>query len=151
MGKNYLIYFMFLLPALIVSLFFKNDSMISIVLQWFFGFFMLIGFGVNTASSAYRYPRATMSFILLYTGVNLLIITAFYAAAYNSTAYVILRDYGGALSYVPLGIMVNALIDFNIQQEVFVTLLIAACCLAGYIFGLVHRRVHPDPYSPRIG
>lgn len=151
MGKNYLIYFIFLLPALIVSLFFKNDTMLSISLRWFFAFFMLLGFGVNTASAAYRYPRATMSFILIYTGANLLIITAFYASAYNSMPYIFLRDYGGALSYVPLGIMVEALLDFNIQQEVVVTLLTAACCGLGYIFGVVRRRVNPDPYSPRIG
>lgn len=151
MGKNYLGYFFFLLPALAVSIFFNNDTQVSIVLRWFFAFFMLIGFGVNTASAAYRYPRATMTFILVYTGVNLLIITAFYASAYNSLAYVILRDYGGALSYVPLGIMVDALLDFNIQQEVFVTFLVAGCCLVGYVFGLVHRRVSPDPYRPRIG
>lgn len=151
MGKNYLVYFLFLLPALAVSIFFNNDTMTSIVLRWFFAFFMLIGFGVNTVSAAYHYPRATISFILVYTGVNLLIITAFYASEYNSLPYIILRDYGGALSYVPLGIMVDALLDFNIQQEVFVTFLVAACCLVGCVFGLVHRRVKPDPYRPRIG
>lgn len=151
MGKNYLIYLVFLLPALFVSLFYNNDTMLSIVLQWFFGFFMLIGFGVNTASAAYRYPRATMSFVLSYTGVNLLIITAFYASAYDSLPYIVLRDYGGALSYVPLGIMMDALLDFNIQHEVVITLLIAACCFIGYIFGIVHRHVKPDPYRPKIG
>lgn len=151
MGKNYLVYLFFLLPALLVSLFFKNSSTLSIVLQWFFGFFMLIGFGVNTASAAYRYPRAAMSFILVYAGVNLLIVTALYASDYDSLPYVILRDYGGFLSYLPLGIMVKAITDFNIQHEVVITLLITACCLIGYIFGLVHRRVKPDPYSPRIG
>lgn len=152
MGKHYWIYLFFLLPALIVSLFFHNDTGASIILRWFFAFFMLIGFGVNTASAAYRHPRGAMSFILVYTGVNLLIITAFYAATYNSALYFFLRDYGGALSYVPLGIVLDTMLEFNVQQEeVYVTFTVTVCCLIGYLFGLVHRRVHPDPYSPRIG
>ncbi len=151
MGKNYLIYLLFLLPALIVAWFFNNDTSLSITLQWFFGFFMLIGFGVNTASATYRYPRATMSFILLYTGVNLLIITAFYASSYGTPMYNFLRHYAGALCYVPLEIMVEALLDFNMPQEVLVTIAVVVCMLIGYLFGLVHRHVKPDPYRPRIG
>lgn len=151
MAKYYLRYLIFLAPALIVSIFFNNGSATSITLQWFFSFFMLIGFGVNTASAAYAYPRASMAFIFCYTGVNLLIISRFYTSQYGTATYNFLRNYGGALSYVPLEVMVKALLDFNIQQEVCVTLLVAVCCLLGYLAGLVHRRVNPDPYRPTIG
>lgn len=151
MGKYYIRYLIFLLPALLVSLFYNNDTMTSIILRWFFAFFLLTGFGVTTYTAAYRFPRATMSFILSYTGINLLIITMFYASHYNSPIYPVLRDYAGALSYIPLSIMVDALRDFNIQQEVYVTLFIAVSCIIGYVGGLIHRRINPYPYRPRIG
>lgn len=151
MKKYYLGYLAFLLPALAVSLFYNNNTTPSIVLQWFCGFFMLFGFGVNTASAAYKYPRSAMSFILCYTGLNLLMATWLYSSSYGTTQYTILRHYAGALSYVPLEIMVDALLDFNIPHEVYIILLVAACCLIGFLFGVVRRRVIPNPYRPRIG
>lgn len=154
--KYYLRYLSFLLPALVISIFSEYIASVlgdnpAIVLQWFFAFFMLIGFGVSTASFGYRFPRAAMSFILCYTGLNLLIITFFYSSQYGTPLYSFLRYYAGALSYVPLEIMVEALLDFNIQQEVCVTLIVTAFCLIGYLAGLVHRRVSPSPYRPTIG
>lgn len=149
--KYYFGYLVFLLPALIVSLVFNNDSTLSIILQWFFGFFMLFGFGVNTAAASYRYPRNTMSFILFYTGLNLLISTLLYSSSYGTLQYTILRRYAGALSFVPLEIMVDAILDFNVPHEVYITLLVTACCLIGLVFGLVRRRVSPNPYRPTIG
>lgn len=151
MRKYYFGYLVFLLPALIVSLFYNNNSTISVALQWFFAFFMLFGFGVNTSSAAYKYPRQTISLILFYTGLNLLISTWLYASSYGTLQYTILRHYAGALSYVPLEIIVDALLDFNIPQEVYVTLLVSVCGFIGLIFGVVRRRVSPDPYRPTIG
>lgn len=151
MRKYYFGYLVFLLPALMVAMIYSNNTQLSIALQWFFGFFMLFGFGVNTSSAAYRYPRSAMSFILLYTGINLLAATWLYSSSYGTLQYEMLRRYGGALSYVPLEIMVDALLDFNIPHEVYVILTVTACCLIGFVFGVVRRRVNPDPCRPTIG
>ena len=162
MGKYYLRYMIFWLPAALVSLFFNNSAVlatawsqaqvfknISIWAQWLCAFFMLFGWGVTTATASYRFPRATMSFVLSCTGINLLIITMLYATHYGSPIYNFLRNYAGILSYIPLSIIKKALEDFNIQQEVVVTLMLFACCIIGYIAGLVRRRVSPNPYRPR--
>ena len=156
MRKHLLRYLIFLLPALAVSWLarpltgvFSAEGLAGA--RWFFAFFMLLGYGLCTAVFAYRHPRAAAAFTLYYTGFNLLIITAFYSADYGAAAYGFLRDYGGALSYVPLGVFVDALLEFNIRHEVVVTLILAASMGLGFLAGLFRRRSSPDPYRPVIG
>jgi hypothetical protein len=156
MRRYILRYLIFLLPALAVSLLVSPLAGILSAgvlsgARWFLAFFMIFGYGLCTAVFAYRHPRAAAAFILYYTGFNLLIITAFYSADYGAAAYGFLRDYGGALSYVPLGIIVDALLDFNIRHEVVVTLLLAASMALGFLGGVFRRRSSPDPYRPTIG
>ncbi len=154
MRKHLLRYLLFLAPAFLATLAgrcFPDAGAGLAAARWFFAFLMLLGYGLCTAAFAYRMPRAAAAFILYYTGINLLIITLLYSAQYGTAAYEVLRDYGGALSYVPLEILVEALLDFNVRQEVFVTLLIAASCTIGCLAGLLRRRVSPDPYRPTIG
>jgi hypothetical protein len=156
MRKQILRYLIFLLPALAVSLLARPlagvlPAGIYTGIRWFFAFFMVFGYGLCSAVFAYRHPRAAAAFILYYTGFNLLVITAFYSAEYGAAAYGFLRDYGGALSYVPLGIMVEALLDFNIRHEVVVALVLAAVMGIGFLGGVFRRRSSPDPYRPTIG
>jgi hypothetical protein len=156
MRKHILRYLIFLLPALAVALLARPLAGVVPAgalagARWFFAFFMIFGYGLCTAVFAYRHPRAAAAFILYYTGFNLLVITAFYSAEYGAAAYGFLRDYGGALSYVPLGIMVEALLDFNIRHEVVVSLILAASMGLGFLGGVFRRRSSPDPYRPTIG
>lgn len=151
MGKYYLTYGLFLLPALVVALFLKNGSAASIMAQWFFALLMLFGFCATTYLAAYQYPRGVLSLILMYAGMNLIIFYLFYKSLYGSAAYHFLRDYGGALSYVPLGILVDTLNDFTVNIEIYVILAVTSCMLMGYLAALVKRRVKPYPYTPRIG
>lgn len=164
----------FWLPAVLTALFcrsaiappffnavasvFVNDASVSglaetlpVILQFFFAFFMLMGWGVTTSTAAYHFPRRTLSFMLAYTGLNLLATMAFYMAEYDTLPYYFLRDYAGILSYLPLAIIVKALDGFNIYREVFVLFLVTFSCAVGYIVGLLHRRINPSPYRPRIG
>lgn len=157
MRKHLLRYLIFLVPALAVAWLARPLSGILSAetltgARWFVAFFMLLGYGLCTAMFAYRSPRGAAAFILYYTGFNLLIITAFYAAEYGAAAYGVLRDYGGALSYVPLGVLVEALLEMNLRRpEVIVTLVLAICMGAGYLGGVIRRRSAPDPYRPTIG
>lgn len=153
MKRHLLRYLIFLLPAFFLTQLARvaAPTGMMIAARWFGVFFMLFGYGLCTAVFAYRMPKPALSFILYYTGANLLIITAFYATPYGTPLYGFFRHYAGALSYVPLEILVDALLDFNIKHEVFVTLLLAGCCMAGYLSGLLRRRSTPDPYSPTIG
>ena len=150
MGKYYFSYALFLFPALVTALFFKNDSAASITAQWFFALVLLVGFTFTTYLAAYPYPRRTLSLILMYTGINLIIFYFFYKSVYGTSQYIFLRDYGGALSYVPLGVLIDVLGDLKQNIEVYVILAVASCMLLGYLAALVKRRVKPYPYTPKI-
>jgi hypothetical protein len=151
MGKYYFSYALFLLPALVAALFFNNGSAAATAVGWILSLVFLAGAGITTYLAAYPHPRRTFAFILIYAGVNLIIYYCFYMSVFGSPPYVFLRDYGGALSYVPLGVLVDALNDAVMHAEVYVILTATACMLLGYLPALVKRRVKPYPYSPKIG
>jgi len=151
MRKYYLAYALFILPALVFALVSNRGGPSFTAVQWVFALVFLLGFGFTTYLAAYPYPRQTFSFILMYAGVNLIIYYFFYMSVFGTAAYVFLRDYGGALSYVPLGVLVDALNDSVQNAEVYVILTAALSMLVGYFAALVKRRVKPYPYSPKIG
>lgn len=150
MSKYIVRYLILWLPAALVAYFFNNASMASQVAQWFCAFFMVFGWSVNTGMCAYHYPRTTLSLILVYTGINVLLIVLLYASTYASPLNKALILVGGALSYTPLDAFVRAILDFNIPHEVYVIAFLVACCFVGYCVGLAYRRVRPNPYSPRM-
>ena len=149
MKRYFLRYLFFLTPALLVSLFFRNAGTVSQALQWFTAFFMVLGWTVNTSVSAYHYPQEVFGLMLVYTGVNLVLINLVYHNTWGSRSGW-LGELMGAMSFTPLQILVRALIDFNIQQEVYVLIGLLACCALGYLSGLLARRIYPNPYRPRI-
>jgi len=148
MRKFILRYLFFWAPAFILSFFFRGGLMQLYTLKWFFAFFMLFGWGVNTAMAAYHYPRRTMSGILMYVGFNILAIVGLYSwDGVNRAVYYL----GGIFSFTPLDILVVALLDFNIPHELYVALLVFCICSLGWIAGMLYRRVNPDPYRPKMG
>lgn len=153
MGKYLVRYLIFWLPAVCVAYFFNNPSLPSQALQWFFAFFMLLGWSVNTGMAAYHYPRSAMAALLTYAGFNILVIAVLYMQDYRSALYQVLRGYGGVFSFKPLDILLQSLKPFTgvaLPWEYLVLFILLAGCLLGYIIGLVQRRVSPNPYSPRI-
>lgn len=166
MKKYYLRYLFFWVPAVLIACFFNNASMISQVLQWFFASFMVLGWTINTAMAAYTFPRRTLSTLLVYAGVMLLIIVGLYNYAFDPASSRILqqlnssfpglntgllfRRLGGLLSFTPLDIFVQALLDFAIPHEIYITLFLVGACLIGWICGLVYRFIRPNPYRPKI-
>lgn len=150
MRKYLLRYLIFWLPAVTVSCFFNNSTMLSHILQWFFCFFMVFGWAVNTGMAAYRQPRPALAALLVYSGFNIIITVVKYTTDPREGLGVVLRRVGGLFSYNALDIMVRAISQFSIPHELCVLGLVAGCCFVGYVVGLVQRRIHPDPYSPRI-
>jgi len=150
MAKYIVRYLIFWLPATIIFYFFNNSSMLSQVLQWFFAFFMLLGWSVNTGMAAYYYPRKVLALIFGYAGVNILLIVAWYKTYYHSALNNFLLYFGGLFSYNPLDVFIQALLDFNIYHELFVTGFLVLCCVIAYIVAMVYRHFNPNPYRPRI-
>lgn len=149
--KRYVLrYLIFWLPAALVAYFFNNETLLSQILQWFFAFFMLFAWSVNTAMAACRNPRGTLSLLLAYGGIHALMLTAIYNADFRSGLYVVLRAVSGVFSFRPLGVFVHAVDPFNLYSELLVLSVIVVCCFAGFLFGAVRHRVCPDPYHPRI-
>lgn len=150
MGKYLRRYLIFWLPAAVVAYCFSAPALASQIAQWFCAFFMLFGWGVNTGMFAYRYPRNALAFVCAYLGLNILIIIGLYKTSYATTAHLLLNQIGGAFSFRPLDIFLMALLDFNIQHEVVVVCIVAGFCLAGWLVGLICRRIYPDPTRPRL-
>ncbi|MCL2057303.1 MAG: hypothetical protein FWH02_08825 [Oscillospiraceae bacterium] len=141
-------YLLFWAPAFALSLFFRGDLMQFHALRWFFTFFMLLGWGINTAMAAYHYPRKVLSGLLMYAGAHVLLITWLYSLTDRSPALYYLA---GAFSFTPLDILVTALLDFNIMHELYAALTVIALCLLGWAAGALYRRTNPNPYRPKIG
>jgi hypothetical protein len=149
--KKYLLrYAIFWLPAVLVAYLFNNNMEISHILLWFTAFFMLLGWAVNTGMAAYYEPSSAIAALMTYTGAHLLIILFLYNTDSRSGLGVVLRQAGGALSFIPLDIFVTALRRYSpsIPHELYVTGFLVACCLAGYLAGLFRRRSRPNPYRP---
>lgn len=151
MGKYYIRYLILWLPAVLASYAFSGSGRFAHQVQLFCAFFMVLGWAANTGMAAYHYPRGTLSALLTYTGFNILVIVFLYSSYQGSTRYTVLRTAGGILSFQPLDVLVRAIRPFtNLPHELVVTLFLIACCVIGYIAGLVQRRVRPNPYSPRM-
>lgn len=149
--KKYLLrYAIFWLPAMLMSYFFNNSTGISLGLQWFFAFFLILGWSVNTGMYAYHFPRSAMSSLLLYFGVNVLLIALMYVTGYGTVLNAVMIKVGGIFSFQPLDIVVRALLGFNIPHELYVLFGLVFCGLIGYVCGVVMRRVRPDPYRPQM-
>lgn len=149
--KKYLLrYFIFWLPAVLVAYFYNNAGMLSQTLQWVCAILMIVGWSVNTGFAAYYYPMTTLSILLFYSGVSVIVITAQYMTQYGSIAHTLLHQWGGIISYKPLDILVMAILDFNIPHEIYVVGALIALCAVGLAAGLIQRRIHPNPYHPKI-
>lgn len=151
MSKYIIRYLIFWLPAILVVSFFDNASMLSHVLQWFFASFMLFGWAANTGMAAYRYPRNILSLMLAYVGLHMLLIVFMYTTYSGSTENTVLKVAAGLLSFQPLTILLRTIRPFtNLPHELVLLGMITALCIVGYIAGIIHRRINPSPYSPRI-
>jgi hypothetical protein len=129
-----------------MALLFNNSSMLSQTLQWFFAAFMIFGWGLNSAMAAYKLPRQTLAAALTYLGVNILIAVGIYSYGIGG----LLRSLGGILSFTPLDILIVALLDFTIPHELYIVVTLFCVCVLGWVAGVFYRRIHPDPYRPRM-
>ena len=151
MKKYMLRYAVFWLPAFIVVIFLPESSSYSFVARWFGAFFMIFGWGVNTGMAAVYRPRDTLSLLMIYFGVSLMLITGWYMG-YLSRIFG--RYWGqiisGAFSYIPLYALVRALLDFNIPHEIYAMGILTIFCLIGWLAGIVFRYLNPNPYRPKF-
>ena len=144
-------YFIFWLPAFSVAVLYNNSSPLSHVLQWFFGFFMLFGWSVNTGMAAYHKPRAALSALLFYAGLVTLITVVIYATSFRDILHIIARLLGGVALYWPMGMILRSIqLLGNRPWELILLAVVCGCCLAGCLAGLLQRRSNPNPYRPRI-
>ena len=118
------------------------------IIQWFFGFFMLLGWTVNTIMATYSHPRQALAFILAYFGINALLIIALSRAPFSSARHVILDHTAGAFTFRPLYMLYQALRDFSIFQELWIAVIITMACGVGFVCGMFYRQVRPNPYRP---
>lgn len=151
MRKYLLRYFIFWLPAFAVAVLYANATPLSHILQWFFGFFMLFGWSVNTGMAAYHQPRAALSALLAYMGVVTMITVVLYTTSFRDTLHIVARLFGGVALYWPMGIILKSIqLLGNKPWELVLLLVLGSCCLIGYLVGLLQRRSNPNPYRPRI-
>lgn len=151
MRKYLLRYLVFWVPAVVVAYFFSSAAFPSQIAQWFTAFFMLFGWGINTGMAAYRHPLPTLSFLLCYAGLNILVVMTMYSAEVGGAMYVFLHRFGGIFSFQAVNIFVQTLKGYpGLYAELVVVEVLLGCALVGYLVGLVQRRVNPSPYSPRI-
>ena len=147
--RKYLIrYLIFWLPAVLASYLFTSREQTFEIILWFLGFFMLLGWGVNTGMCAYNYPRNTLSLLLAYFGANALLITGLHNASFGSTAYRIFDHAAGFFTYRPLEMIYQTLLDFSVFQEMWVVGIVLGFCAVGFLSGLLYRQIRPNPYRP---
>lgn len=132
-----------LLPALLVILLFDNPSSASRVLQWVFALVMALGWCANTAMAAYRYPRVIFSSVLIYGGVNLLIVFALYKLPSMGIRLGTLPlKLIGITSFAPLNIISMYLYGQDLPRETYIIFLMVALLLASWASGIVFRVVN---------
>jgi hypothetical protein len=150
MKKYILRYLIFWLPAVLAACWYGNSSPLSKGLQWFFAFFLIFGWSVNTAMAAVHFPRGTLSLILLYLGVNFLLIMGLYSVNTATAAGRVLLRMGGLFSFTPLDILIVALLDYSIPHEIYVTAGLVILCFLGWMAGVLVRRLYPPSYRPMV-
>ena len=150
MRKHLIRYLIFWAPAVLSAYLLTPQSPTLLqLMQWFFGFFMLFGWALNTGMAAYSYPRQTIIFILAYLGVNALLITRLVGTSYSSGWWAILDHAAGAFTYRPLYMLYKSLQDASAsQEEMWIAGIVAGACVAGFIWGVLYRQIRPDPYRP---
>ncbi|MCL2068376.1 MAG: hypothetical protein FWH00_00600 [Oscillospiraceae bacterium] len=151
MRKYLLRYLIFWLPALLAALLLRgNRSMLAEAVQFFCGFFMLFGFAVNSGMAARAYPRSTLTAIMLYFGAGTLLMSLVYTGRLQSLFGEYSRTIAGIFSYVPLGVFLRKMLDFNIMHEVYIISGISIFMFIGWAMGLLYVHHNPNPKSPRI-
>ena len=148
MRKYLLRYLIIWLPALLASYLLNDSYTFAQIILWFLGFFLLLGWGVNTSMAAYNYPRKTLSFLLAYFGLSVLLIMGLHGASFRSTSYHIFDHTAGALTYRPLYMFFQALLEFNVFAEMWVAGIVVSCCAVGFLCGIIYRQIRPNPYRP---
>jgi hypothetical protein len=148
MKKHILRYGIFWLPAVLAACLYTSSSPLSQGVQWFFAFFLIFGWSVNTAMAAVHFPRGTLSLLLLYLGVNFLLIVGLYNVNTATASGRVLLRLGGLFSFTPLDILIVALLDFPIPHEIYVTAGLVILCFLGWMAGVLVRRLYPSSYSP---
>jgi len=109
---------------------------------------MLFGWAMTTSTVTYNYPRQALTFILVYCGVNALLITLLEGAPFGSVRYTILDHTAGAFSYRPLYMLYESLLESSTFREMWIAGVVAGACVAGFIWGMFYRQIKPDPYRP---
>ena len=149
MRKHLIRYLIFWAPAILSAYLLTPQGTAIQIAQWFFGFFMLIGWAVNTAIATYSHPRGTLTFILAYFGVNAILITALVEAPFRSVRYIILNHAAGAFTYRPLYMLYQTLQDLPVsREEMWITGLVAGSCAVGFVCGVFYRQIKPNPCRP---
>ena len=149
MRKYLFRYLVFWAPAILAAYLLAGRGTTAEIIQWFCGFLMLLVWAVNTGQAAYEYPRQTLTFILAYFGVNALLITALFRAPFGSLRYVILDHTAGAFTFRPLYMLYQTLREFSLsQEELWITGIVTAVCVVGFICGMLYRQVKPNPCRP---
>lgn len=145
-------YFFFWLPAFLLAVIPSGILPFSthIILGWICTAAMMIGWSYTTAMMTYEEPNRTLGIFLMFTGLSFLGLSFVYSGAYRRYAPKITHMLAGLFTYVPLAPLVEALRDFSIVQELVAILVLLAFNLFGFLFGLLQRALHPNPYRPRI-
>jgi len=148
MRKYLFRYLIFWLPAIGASYLLNSGEITPQIIRWFFGFFMLFSWGVNTAMFAYNHPRGALSFVFGYFGVNVLLIMGLHNASFGSAGYRIFDHAAGLFTYRPLSMIYSTLLEFPVFQEMWIIGIVTGICLVGFLCGLFYRQVRPNPYRP---
>lgn len=157
MRKYMLIYLLLALPAILVALFYQNRTGLSAALQWVFAVLMLAGWGVTTGFAAYRHGRRALGLLLLYLAVAIFDISMVYALVYSAPTEpnpfwrFFFYDFLGLLTFRPFEVIIRLLLEYNIPHEFVVLGILAACCLIGFIVGIVLRLTRRPKQKPLLG
>lgn len=139
MRKFMLYYLLLALPGILVALFFQNRSTVSVILQWICAAVMVLGWSVLTGFSAYRNGRRALGLLLLYASFVILDLAMVYTMAGQSRALHAIFNTLSLLTFRPLDILVVQLLDYNFPQEIAVMGFLIACCLVGFLVGILCR------------
>ncbi|MCL2579119.1 MAG: hypothetical protein FWE32_03715 [Oscillospiraceae bacterium] len=148
MSKYLVRYLIFLAPALLASYLLDVRQAVVQIILWFLGFVFLICWTVSTGMFAYNSPRGALAFIFGYFGLSSLLIRGLHQASFRSAGYLIFDHVAGAITYRPLYMLYLTLVDSGVMAEMWVAGIVAGCCLAGFLCGLVYRQIRPNPYRP---